>query len=87
LGPTLFLIYINDLHNATRWKTFFFADDTSALKSGNDLAKLFTDIYNKLKKLLRWFRANKMAVNTSKTKYIIFHTQGKIVNTQPKDLT
>jgi hypothetical protein len=81
LGPTLFLIYINDLHNATRLKTFLFADDTSALKSRNDLAKLFTYINIELKNLSRWFRANKMAVNTSKTKYIIFHTQGKIVST------
>ena len=27
-----------------------------------------------------WFKANKMAVNTSKTKYIIFRTQGKYIN-------
>jgi hypothetical protein len=86
LGPTLFLIYINDLHNATRIKTFLFADYASAIKSRNDLAKLFTDINIELKNLSRWFRANKMAVNTSKTKYIIFHTQGKIVSTLGLDL-
>ncbi len=30
-----------------------------------------------LTKLARWFHSNKMAVNVSKTKFIIFHTKGK----------
>ncbi len=30
-------------------------------------------------KLAVWFKANKMAVNVSKTNYIIFHTRGKKV--------
>ena len=32
---------------------------------------------SEINKLANWFRANKMAVNISKTKYIIFHTKGK----------
>jgi hypothetical protein len=31
-------------------------------------------------KIALWYRANKMAVNTSKTKYIIFRTHGKAVD-------
>ena len=30
-----------------------------------------------INKLANWFRANRMAVNISKTKYIIFYTKGK----------
>jgi hypothetical protein len=30
--------------------------------------------------LALWYRANKMAVNTSKTKYIIFRTHGKPIH-------
>ena len=30
-----------------------------------------------INKLANWFRANKMAVNISKTKYLIFHAKGK----------
>ena len=37
-------------------------------------------------KWAQWFRSNKMAVNTSKTKFIIFHTKGKKVNLNGKSL-
>jgi hypothetical protein len=79
LGPILFLCYINDLPNATDLDTFLFADDTSGLKSGKNLNELIEHCNTELQKMANWFRANKMCVNTSKTKYIIFHTKGKKV--------
>ncbi len=33
--------------------------------------------YGKLQKIATWFRANKMAVNTSKTKFIVFEHEVK----------
>ena len=33
-----------------------------------------------MQKIANWFRSNKMAVNATKTKYIIFRTQGKRIN-------
>jgi hypothetical protein len=48
--------------------------------------QLFGDINAEPKNTSRWFRANKMAVNTSITKYIIFHTRGKNVDTQELNL-
>ncbi len=72
LGPILFLIYINDLPNTTSLLTFMFADDTSTLKSNVNLNELVDEINNELRKLATGFRCNKMAVNTSKTKFIIF---------------
>ena len=81
LGPTLFLIYINDFPNCTSLTTFLFADDTSAIKSGPNLNDLFTQINLELSKIATWYRANRMAVNTGKTKYIIFHNRGRNINT------
>jgi hypothetical protein len=81
LGPTLFLIYINDFPNCTSLDTFLFADDTSALKSGPHLPQLFTQLNAELYNIATWYRANKMSANASKTKYIIFHNKGKTVNT------
>jgi hypothetical protein len=36
--------------------------------------------YGELQKIAIWFRANKMVVNSSKTKFIVFRTRGKAAN-------
>jgi hypothetical protein len=50
LGPILFLIYINDLPNATDLATFMFANDTATLKSMKNFNELITSVNNELKK-------------------------------------
>ncbi len=79
LGPLLFLCYINDIFMATDLATFLFADDTSCLAEHKNLHELVLHVNTELRKLANWFRANRMAVNISKTNYIIFHTKGKKV--------
>ena len=69
LGPILFLCYINDLPNATELLTFLFADDTSGLIFGKNLQELIHKMNTEINKNANWFRANKIAVNISKTKY------------------
>jgi Reverse transcriptase (RNA-dependent DNA polymerase) len=77
LGPLLFLCYINDIYTATDLATFLFADDTSCLAEHNNLNHLINYVNAELKKLANWFLCNKMAVITSKTKFITFRTKGK----------
>jgi len=77
LGPILFLCFINDLPNASNLHTHMFADDTQGLATGDNLEMLIDDVNGELKKWAVWFCANKMAVNVSKTKFIIFHNRGK----------
>ena len=72
LGPLLFLIYINDLPNATDFFTSLFADDTGFLKSSANLQNLINSSNNELIKAAEWFNANKLTLNISKTKYLIF---------------
>jgi hypothetical protein len=67
LGPILFLCFINDLYYSTNLFTLLFDDDTAGLKSGANLHQLIVDTNIELKKLAKLFRANKMAVNVSKT--------------------
>jgi hypothetical protein len=86
LGPILFLCYINDLHLYTSLFTTMFADDTACADSDADLSQLIDRANVELKKIALWFRANKMAVNISKTKYIIFHNKGKNVDMNGKDV-
>jgi hypothetical protein len=80
LGPILFLCYINDIFNASSLATFLFADDTTCLAKNSNLHDLISFVNTELNKLAIWFKANKMAVNVSKTNYIIFPTRGKPFN-------
>jgi hypothetical protein len=80
LGPILFLCYINDFWTATTLFSVLFADDTTCLAKGKILADLTKYVNEELQKIANWYRSNKMAVNTSKTKFMIFRTHGKVVN-------
>jgi len=80
LGPTLFLCYINDIFKATKLATFLFADDTSCLAEHSNLNELISFVNIELQKLACLFKSNKMAVNISKTKYIIFRNKGKNID-------
>jgi hypothetical protein len=83
LGPILFLCFINDLPNSADLLSLLFADDTACLTSGPDLKNVIAKANVELQKISEWFRANKMAVNVSKTKYIIFKPKFKKIEIGP----
>ena len=75
LGPLLFLIYINDLHNAIVYsKTYHFADDTNLLNVSLSAKKIQKQMNIDLKCLYKWLMANKISLNWSKTELIIFRS-------------
>jgi hypothetical protein len=80
LGPILFLCYINDFYTCTTLFSVLFADDTTCLSKGKKLDDLLSYVNAELQKIALWFKANKMAVNAAKTKFIIFRTHGKYIN-------
>ena len=73
LGPLLFLIYINDFPFSTNFQSFLFADDTSLLLSDKCLVTLQNKAQEELNKVEDWFNANKMQLNSKKTRYILFN--------------
>ena len=75
LGPLLFLLFINDLPNATEFLTLLFADDTTFQVSGVNTDQLFEIANSELGKSSVWFGANKLTLNVKKTKYMIFSDQ------------
>ena len=73
LGPLLFLIYINDLPNISDKLNFFlFADDTNIYFESRNLALLEKTVNEELKKLSLWLNLNRLALNISKTNFVIF---------------
>jgi hypothetical protein len=52
--------------------TTLFADEGSCLAKHKNLKTLIEFVNSELQNVANWFFSNKMAVNTSKTKYIIF---------------
>jgi hypothetical protein len=52
LGPILFLIYINDLYNASALLKLMFADDTAFVTSNSNLTYLKSFVTAERKKLV-----------------------------------
>ena len=77
LGPLLFLVYVNDLPNASRLlDSIMFADD-NLFFNHKDIKHLFTVVNNELVNIKDWFTANKLSLNVEKTKYSFFHKPSK----------
>ena len=75
LGPLLFLLYVNDLHKASNLiKPIMFADDTNFFHSDKNIKNLFQIFNKELQIIQSWFNANKLSLNTTKTKYTFFHS-------------
>ena len=78
LGPLLFLIYVNDLPCAVpQLSTIMFADDTNVFYSHPNIDTAIHNTNSHLIHLSDWFKANKLSLNTSKTKYMIFAPAAK----------
>jgi hypothetical protein len=77
LGPLLFLIFINDLPDATSLFTSLFADDTTFQESGASIAELQAKLQISLNLAANWFDANQLTLHPNKTRYILFNSRGK----------
>ena len=78
LGPLLFLVFINDLHNVVEYGlSLLFADDTTLLHSHKNLRYLKWTVEEDLNKLMDWFKANKLTLNLDKTVCVLFDNQSK----------
>ena len=90
LGPTLFLIYINDIAECLHeGKVRLFADDTNLFLSDKSLVNLQLNANISLHKLQTWFNNNKLTLNTDKTCFTVFSNSKNrpkielILNNQP----
>ena len=79
LGPTLFKIYIMDLHLHTDLFCMKFADDSSFEGSGNSRDELESKMNNELLKINTWFQNNRLTLHPDKSKYLV-HSRDKLIN-------
>ena len=73
LGPTLFILYIDDQCNVSNLgKYVLFADDTNIFKSGLNVFNLCKKISIELGKIIIWFNVDKLSLNFAKTDFMVF---------------
>ena len=72
LGPILFIIYINDFLDLLHAKITSFADDTTLLYVDSCVDALVNRVNSDLSLAAKWFSANRLTFNISKTQYILF---------------
>ena len=78
LGPLLFIIFVNCLPDVVTCKTVMYADDTSLMCKAKDVNELKVKLESNLKAVANWFKANKLTLNTDKTKFMVFGTNHMI---------
>ena len=81
LGPLLFLLYINDLSNASEKlvSLFFFADDSNLFLSGKDPETLIAEMNIAIKGVTEWLTINKLSLNIDKTHFMLFKSRNKSI--------
>jgi hypothetical protein len=81
LGPLLFIIYINDMPNASNAFRFtMYADDTTLLTRLNtNMLNNTNHINAEIVRITDWLSVNKLSLNVSKSKYMFFDTKRRVL--------
>ena len=74
LSTTFFLLYINDIINTVpNSKVYTYADDTTLIITDKALGQIQQLAQSELTKLIRYFHANNLVPNPTKTQFSMFH--------------
>ena len=73
LGPSLFLLYINNLPECLdNTRPRLFADDTNLTASGDSMTDVEIAVNSDLENLRNWLMANKLySLNVAKTEFML----------------
>ena len=85
LGPLLFLIYINDMPQATTCDLLLYADDSCLIYQHKNINQIEKVLTNNFSGLCDWFVDNKLSIHfgEDKTKCILFASKRKAKTADP----
>ena len=73
MGPTLFIIYINNLPDIFKQAKFiFFADDANIIVTGESVDEIQSKVNQLQSALDSWVKIDGLKLNIKKTKYMVF---------------
>ena len=79
LGPLFFILYVNDMQAAVNKSDIqLYADDTVIHSSDSNSAKAASDLQTAMNQFTRWCHENKLSLNASKTKQMVFGTRSMV---------
>ena len=78
LGPSLFLIYVNDMESVVDCDLLLYADDSALLIRGKNITDIVQKLSEELTKLNVWLIDNKLSLHLGKTESIIFASNRKL---------
>ena len=78
LGPILFLLFINDLTNASEFYIKLFADDTFLCSQNSNFTLLQNEVNFELEKVYVWLASNKLTLNMGKSKFMLITKKRKV---------
>ena len=79
LGPLFFILYVNDVQSAVKVsKLQLYADDTVIYAAGENADDAACKLQPSLNQFSKWCQANKLSLNTTKTKLMVFGTRHKV---------
>ena len=84
IGPLLFNIVINDIiKSSTKFSFILYADDTTLNSTldtfGTNQVDIEKSIIIELQNILKWLDVNKLCLNVSKSKFMLFHMPQKVI--------
>ena len=81
LGPLLFLLYINDLANASsKMFSILFADDSNLFLTGKNPNELIKTMNEEISHVVDWLHINKLSINLKKTHFMVFRKRREKVH-------
>ena len=82
LGPTLFIMFVNDLFNVINYDTckmIIYADDIVLYTSSKTMSEGYTNLEANLHSIIDWCNTNKLTLNVGKTKHMLISSNLRMI--------